>query len=232
MIGLVLLLPGQEQGAPWSAFGLLGAAVLLYSPFAAIGLAPFAVAEAARTGRQEFLDWGNIACALILGIPLLAYLTAGAGSVPHGFSWDYSGFSSATYATFVTVEAGLYLLALRLYGWERLRHPAIVIALLLLLPLYRVGAYNDFTMRACIPALMLIAIAAASAMTEARGLRCIPLAILMLVGSVTSVLEIIGRGRDGVVPARLQTLRTGILAQPLYAVQYNAPLPNWVLRRH
>jgi len=232
MLGLALVLPGKEQGAPWPAFGLLGAAVLLYSPFAAIGLAPFALAEAARSGRQTFVDWGNIACAVVLGIPLLGYLAAGAGSVPHGFSWDQTGFSQAIYATFVTVEAGLYLVALRICGWEHLRHPAIVIAVLLLLPLYRVGLFNDFTMRACIPALMLIAIAAASAMTEPRGLRCIPLAILMLVGSVTSVLEIAGRGRDGAVPAHLQTLRSGALARPPYAVQYNAPLPNWMLRRH
>jgi hypothetical protein len=231
--GLALILPGKEQAAaPWRSFGLLGAAVLLYSPFAAIGLAPFALAEAARSGRQAFIDWGNIACAVVLGIPLLGYLAAGTGGVPHGFAWDQPRFSLAIYATFVTVEAGLYLIALRLCGWRHLRHPAIVIAVLLLLPLYRVGLFNDLTMRACIPALMLIAIAAASAMTEARGWRCIPLAILMLVGSLTSVLEIIGRGREWVVPVHLQTLRSGALARPPYAVQYNAPLPNWVLRRH
>jgi hypothetical protein len=232
MIGLALLLPGQMPPASSSYLGLLGAAVLLWSPFAGIGLAPFVLVTAVRGGRQAFLDWGNILCAAVLGIPLAGYLMAGATGVPHGFNWDHAGFSWRSYLEFSTLEVGLYLLALRLYGWQYLCYPGIVIAILLLLPLYRIGEFNDFTMRACIPAIMLIAIAASAATAEARDLRCIPLAVLMLVGSITSVLEIVGRGRDGVVPARAQTLRSGILADPPYVVQYNAPLPSWVLRSH
>lgn len=232
MIGLALLLPSPIQRASSCYLGLLGAAVLLWSPFALVGLAPFALATAIRSGWQAFLDWGNILCVVTLGIPLAAYLMAGSASVPHGFNWDHAGFSWVTYGEFLTLEVGLYLLALRLYGWQYLTYPIIVIAILLLLPLYRIGTFNDFTMRACIPAIMSIAIAASAATSDARDLRCIPLVVLMLVGSITSVLEIIGRGRDGAVPARAQTLRSGDLAEPPYAVQYNAPLPNWVLRSH
>lgn len=232
MIGLALLLPDQMHGASSRYLGLLGAAVLLWSPFAAIGLAPFALATAVRDGRNAFLDWANILCAVVLGIPLVGYLMAGSANVPHGFNWDHAGFSWGSYLEFITLEVGLYLLALRLYGWQYLSYPVIVIAILLSLPLYRIGTFNDFTMRACIPAIMLIAIAASAATADARDLRCIPLVVLMLVGSITSVLEIIGRGRDGAVSARAQTLRSGDLAEPPYAVQYNAPLPNWVLRSH
>jgi hypothetical protein len=230
MLGMALLLLNGKQPTPPQAVGLLGAAVLFWSPFAALGLMPFALAAAVRGGPSAFLDGGNILCATVLGIPLIGYLTAGAADVPHGFSWNHPGFSMISYVEFLILEVGLYLLALRLCGWEHLRHPAIVIAMLLVLPLYRIGAFNDFTMRACIPALMLVGIAAAAAMTEVRSLRCIPLAILMFAGSITSVLEIIGRSRDGTVPARSQTLRSGVLAQPPYIMQYNAPLPNWVLR--
>jgi hypothetical protein len=232
MIGLALLLPGQAQGPCTQYLGLLGAAVLLWSPFAAIGLAPFALASALRIGWKALLDWGNIICALLLGIPLAGYLMAGAAGVPHGFNWDHPGFSWATYTKFITLEVGMYLLALRVCGWQHLRHRAIVIVMLLLLPLYRIGAFNDFTMRACIPAIMLIAIAASSVTVEARELRCLPLVILMLVGCITSVLEIVGRGRDGTVSAPAQTLRSGVLAQAPYFIQYNAPLPNWVLRSY
>ena len=232
MIGMALLLPSQRQHTSSHYLGLLGGAVLLWSPFAAIGLAPFAVATAVRGGRQAFLDWGNILCAVVLGVPLAGYLMAGAADVPHGFNWDHAGFSWRSYLEFITLEIGLYLLALQLCGWQYLSYPAIVIAILLLLPLYRIGEFNDFTMRACIPAIMLIAIAASAATAEARELRCIPLVVLMLIGSITSMLEIVGRARDGVVPARAQTLRSGMLADPPYVVQYIAPLPNWVLRSH
>jgi hypothetical protein len=232
MIGLALLLPAQMHGANSRYLGLLGVAVLLWSPFAAMGLAPFALANAVRSGRQAFLDWGNILSAIVLGIPLAGYLIAGSANVPHGLNWHHAGFSWGNYFEFIMLEVGLYLLALRLCGWEHLRDPGIVIAVLLLLPLYRVGVFNDFTMRACTPAIMLIAIAASAATVEARDLRCVPLMVLMLIGSITSLLEIIGRGREVVVPAQAQTLRSGLLAEPPYVVQYNAPLPNWVLRSH
>ena len=118
--------------------------------------------------------------------------------VPHvGETAAIPGLRRRSYFEFITLEVGVYLFALRLCGWQHLSYPGIVIAVLLLLPLYRIGEFNDFTMRACIPAIMLIAIAASAATAEARDLRCIPLAVLMLVGSITSVLEIVGRGRDG-----------------------------------
>jgi hypothetical protein len=232
MIGLALLLPGRAEGARAQYLGLLGAAVLFWSPFAALGLAPFALATALRIGRTALLDWGNLLCALLLGVPLVGYLMAGAASIPHSFNWDHPGFSWVIYVKFITLEVGVYLIALRLCGWRHLQYPAIVIVTLLLLPLYRIGVFNDLTMRACIPAIMLIAIAASAATVEARELRCIPLVILMLVGSITSVLEIIGRARDGTVSPSAQTLRSGVLAETPYAEQYNAPLPNWVLRSH
>jgi hypothetical protein len=232
MIGLALLLPDQTRSARSRYLGLVGAAVLLWSPLVLIGLAPFALAGGLTNGRDALLDWANVLCVVVLAFPLSAYLLAGSAAIPHGFNWDHAGFSWGSYLEFITLEVGLYLLALRLYGWQYLNYPGIVIAVLLLLPLYRIGTFNDFTMRACIPAIMLIAIAASTAMAQARDLRCIPLAVLMLVGSITSLLEIIGRGRDGVVPAAAQTLRSGDLAEPPYAVQYTAPLPNWVLRSH
>jgi hypothetical protein len=231
MIGLALLLPDKRQGVPPQAFGVLGAATLLWSPFAAIGLAPFMLVRALRIGREAVLDWGNIACAVTLGIPLIGYLSAGTGGLPHGFSWNHAGFSWPAYVEFVVLEVGLYLVALWFCGcWQHLKCPVIVVVMLLLLPLYRVGIFNDFTMRACIPPIMLVAIAAATATVEARSVRCLPLVVLILVGSITSVLEIIGRSRDGVVIAREQTLRSGVIADPPYVVQYNATLPNWVLR--
>jgi hypothetical protein len=232
MLGLALVLPDQGYSASSRYLGLLGAAVLFWSPFALIGLVPFALATVLRSEPRAFLDWGNVLCVVTLGIPLASYLTAGSADVPHGFNWDHEGFSWLGYAEFLALEIGFYLLALRLYGWQYLRYPVIVIVVLLLLPLYRIGMFNDFTMRVCIPAIMLLAIAASAAIADARSLRCIPLAILMLVGSITSVLEFLGRGGDGVVVAREQTLRSGTLAEPPFAVQYNAPLPNWVLRGH
>jgi hypothetical protein len=232
MLGVLLLPTGQPNSMSPQGLSLLGAAVLLWSPFAALGLAPFALAWAVRHGREAFVDLGNILCGLVLGTPLLAYLLSGTSRLPQGFNWDHEGFSIGSLVNFLLLEVGLYLLALWLYGWHHLRYPAIVIAVLLLLPLYRIGIHNDFTMRACIPALTLLAMAAAASLAEPRtGWRWIPLATLMLVGSATSILEIVGRGLEGYVPAREQSMRSGTFSQEPYVGQFNAPLPNWVLRR-
>ena len=105
-------------------------------------------------------------------------------------------------------------------------------AILILLPLYRIGLYNDFTMRTCIPAIMLLAIAVAATVTEAEGRMWLPLAVLAAIGMAGSIIEMIGRGTEGNASVREASLRSGFLFEDrgLFP-QYNAPLPNWVLRR-
>jgi hypothetical protein len=211
---------------------ILGVAVLFWSPFAALGLAPFVLAMTFGSWRAIAFDWGNILCGLVLGVPIIAYLLAGGGDIPHGVNWRSGSGRAAMFATFLMLEVGVYLIALRLCCWQSLRYPLIVIVVLLVLPLYRVGLYNDFTMRTCIPALGLLAIAVAYALSEAKGYAWIPLACLVLIGSTASVLEMLGRVRDGYVPVRELNLRSGFLTDDKrFFVQYNAPLPHWVLRR-
>jgi hypothetical protein len=232
MLGILLLLPDGEQSPPPQMLGLLGAAVAFWSPLAAFGLLPFALAVAAASPRAVFTDWGNLLCGLAVHVPLWSYLLAGSGGIEHGFNWQHQGFTIVLYVSFFLLEVGLYLMALWLSGWRHLRYPIIVIGILLLLPLYRVGIFNDFTMRASIPALTLIAIAAASGVTDAQGYRWIPLAVLLTIGSAASLLEIIGRGREPRVLAQGQTLRSGFLFDdPRFSVQLRAPLPNWMLRQ-
>ncbi|MGO9356650.1 MAG: hypothetical protein ACLP1D_03130 [Xanthobacteraceae bacterium] len=232
MLGAILVVSNDGRPAAPRSMGLLGAAVLFWSPFVAIGLLPFALAVAMRAWRDVFTDAGNVLCAVTLVAPLLGYLLAGSGDLLHGFTFTEPGFRVSLYAAFVMLEAGIYLVTLRLHGWRHLRYPVIVVALLIVIPLYRIGIYNDFAMRASIPALMLLAIAVAATVTEAEGYRWIPLAVLIVVGMAGSVIEIIGRSRDGYVSVRDQSMRSGFLFQEHgFFVQYNAPLPNWVLRR-
>jgi hypothetical protein len=68
---------------------------------------------------------------MILGIPVLAYLLAGIGGIPIEANWQHNGFSFGVLAVFLTLEVGVYLLALRLSGWEHLRYPWVMGAVLL-----------------------------------------------------------------------------------------------------
>jgi hypothetical protein len=184
------------------------------------------------------LDPGNILCALVLGVPFVVYLTAGIEAIPHGFSWDRPGFSILIYVEFVLLQVGLFLIELAYVGgFRHLRHPVVVIAILLVLPLCWVGFYNDFTMRTCIPAIVLLAIAVAATLSEAPwrrrpDLRLLPLAVLFAIGAAGAVLEIVVAGSGYRVPPELQSMRTGFLHDDLhFFVQFNAPLPkSWILR--
>jgi hypothetical protein len=211
LLGVAVMLPQDDQGPCTQAFGLLAAAVLFWSPFAALGLLPFLLIGVARAGPAVLFDPGNILGSLMIAVPLLAYLLAGSGAIPHGFIRIDDWRSTASLATFLMLEVGLYLIALRLYGWHHLRYPGVIVSILLLLPLYRVGMYNDFTMRTCIPAIALVGIAASAAASDARDRACMPLMILMVVGTIGSVLEIIGRAQDGHVSVRDVSLRSGFL---------------------
>jgi hypothetical protein len=231
LIGILLLLRTHGREPPTASLGLVGAAVLLWSPFVALGLLPFALAGARGSFREIVLDPGNILCSILLVIPLLTYLLAGTDSIPHGFNWERASFSIGIYATFVLLEAGVFILALIFCGWTHLRYPAIVIVSLLGLPLYRIGLFNDFTMRASIPAIALLAIAVAVTLSETRSLRVLPLAVLVVIGSAGAVLEMVIAGRAPRVAPAGQSMRAGFLRDdPRFFVQYNAPLPNWVLR--
>jgi hypothetical protein len=231
LIGILLLLPTEGCEPRRASLGLIGAAALLWSPFATLGLVPFALAAIKGAWAKTVLDPGNIACALVLIVPLMVYLSAGAGGIPHGFNWDHAGFSPLLYVEFVLLQVGAFLIALAFCGWKRLRYPAVVIAVLLVLPLYRVGLFNDLAMRTCIPAIGLIAIAVASAVSEARTVRVLPLAILVAIGGAGSVIEIVAAGLTSRVPPAEQSMRSGFLRDdPSFFVQYNAPLPSWVLR--
>src|SRR5262245_6792079 len=112
LLGVAILLPDGERQTSPHIIGLLGAAVLFWSPFVALGLLPFGLAIAIRSGREAFLDWGNLLCGLVLGVPLSAYLLAGAGTIPHGTNISNDSKSIAIYGLFLLLEVGVYLIAL------------------------------------------------------------------------------------------------------------------------
>jgi hypothetical protein len=204
---------------------------LFWPPFAAIGLAPFAAAAVLQHFRPAMKNWSDLLCGLITGSPLLAYLISGSAEIPRGWSWEQSEWIFTNYLLFLLLECGLLLLALRVSGWKFLHQPALVMSVLIVLPLYRIGLYNDFTMRACIPALGLLAIAAARTLGDALNWRSMGVAILMVIGGLASLLEMYGRAHDGTVRASAMNLRAGFLADnKALFIQYNAPLPHWVLR--
>ena len=161
-LGIVLVLRHWRQPELARITPLLAAAIPLWSPLSAVGLAPFFIAalDWRRDGRQLF----SIRCGLpfiAIGLVIARYITMDTQSLPHG--WAIDAFRRPAdfwlfYSAFCLLEFGLLALVLvPLRAFDRRLGIALVI--LLLLPFYRFGPGNDLPMRSSIPALVVLAFA-------------------------------------------------------------------------
>lgn len=151
----------QRVGLAWLPAGLLMLGVELWSPLVALGLAPFLVGVAwlgrpswrAAMQRPEWM----VCCVLMVAVG--AYLTLGV-SAHEGrgpVEEDPPSWASSTmeYLLFTLMEWALLAWVVgrkTTQGWIFW----VIVAQLLLLPLFRFGPGNDLVMRGSIPALMLL----------------------------------------------------------------------------
>jgi len=188
---------------------------LLWSPFVALGLVPFCLADIIACKGQllqrlrRYLTISNIcglALLMIVGLffssklydisPLLT------GEIPHGFRLSFAKDSQAKIIgiglmlAFFLLEFGFYgiLVFIANKKWKGRSRVLfmITILILLLLPLYSFGEANDLAMRASIPALFILAVYISRALHQ-KSLS-IPIRILLigllLLGSATGYFEV------------------------------------------
>ncbi len=174
-IGAALAVHGHEHRWPAPALGAVAAVVVLWSPFAALGLAPLLVSSLLR--RRSRL--AGLAVGAALTVPFVvvasAYLLGSErAGVPAGWIWESlgPGRGPAMWALFVAVEVGVPLVALAalyrpggaaeeigargagdatVWLW-----PAAVT--LVMLPLAYVGNFNDLVSRTSVPSLFVVAV--------------------------------------------------------------------------
>lgn len=176
----------------------------LWSPLTAIGIAPIAavailrqaVFDGARIVMVKLLDWRILVPAVASLVLVYPYLIAGSDKVASGSNADMRWVGEdfvPRYIEFVLFEfVGFALLLLKRDRGNPVLWAAIVV--LLVLPFYRFGPYNDLAMRASIPALTLLAIRLGSwlsmplSATRDRCARVIAV-ILLAIGAVTPFME-------------------------------------------
>ncbi len=182
------------------SLGAVFALCIFWSPLAMIGALPFlafALITDMREGRFRFSDAISPVLIGASSLPMIAYLVIDSGAVEKRWLLVEAGYP-LRYAEFIIVE-------LVLWFWifynvprdkdETFRTADIMIAgvSLLLLPLYSIGFANDFTMRASIPALALVALAAAPRvmrMLDIPGARRAVLIAGLIAAAVTPAVEI------------------------------------------
>ena len=183
-LGTLLILRLWRQPELARIAPMMGAAMLLWAPLAAIGLAPFFVAGLAwrRDFRGLFAlhtGWPWLAMAFIVA----RYVTLDAETIPGG--WAFAGrplgLFMTSYIPFCLLEFGVLAWALkRLEAFDLVLTIAVVV--LLALPLYRFGAANDLAMRASIPALTVLALATVRPLVDGghSGWRYLLVAVLVV----------------------------------------------------
>ncbi len=172
LASVIVMDGGAGLGLEWLGLGI--AMTMIWSPLSALGAMPFLLAaflqQPLRNLRSGTL-WIHAGVALAF-VPVALFITSNAGSIDHGFSsiiWTFPEL----YFIFIMVElTGPVLLALSWplmsRAWRRLF--GLSLAVLLCLPLVKFGAANDIVMRSSIPALMILSLMVASALSGEGGL--------------------------------------------------------------
>ena len=174
---------------------------IVWSPFALMGAAPFllkAGVEALRAREVRPADLAAPAVLAVALIPVALYLTGDSGGIARGFQPMNTEFL-LRYPAFLALELLPFVAANALFpagrggkGPARSTY-ALAVASLVLIPFYRIGASNDFAMRASIPALAILAVATghgvASAL-QAGGARRAVLVGVVALGGLTGLEEV------------------------------------------
>lgn len=220
----------------------LFSAIAFWSPFAAIGLAPFGAWLMWQNGvRKTVLNWRPIVTVMLLIAPLFLYFSASSGQIPHGFIWTSANrcvsgvtgapcFSWTSYLLFIAVEFAVPTIILLL---ARTRYKAMLIIAatsLLLIPLYRLGASNDFGMRVSMAGLAVIAILSGEVISTGPPAAAVAMAVALAFGLPTPGGEVARAFADTSSADVNSNLEKSLNDHPEVLIQYFARLPVSVLR--
>ena len=195
-IAMALLYRHWQRTEFYCAAFLMLALLPAWTPFAAIGIAPFLallMVDRVRHGHSPIPGVAVIAACVVLVYILGRLLTLDIAAMP--VDSPLSGTQDSLelwerYLTFALLEFALLSLVLLVF----LRHSRpifwLAFAILALLPLLRFGPSNDLLMRASIPALVVLLILTLGVIEDipaGAAVRAAPLAlgVLLVLGAVT-----------------------------------------------
>lgn len=141
---------------------------LVWTPFAAIGLAPFALLgtiTSVRTLGWRSMPWSSLLSGAIFCLPISLFLMLDLGGIDSGVvttpstgagSYPLQAVSPRAYFLFVTCEFLFLALVLAPHVRQLRGAFAVAVLLLLALPLIRFGPSNDVLLRLCAPPLVVL----------------------------------------------------------------------------
>ncbi len=203
-----MLMHSAIHGQNGRSIFFIAAAMPLWSPFGAVGVLPLAILTSLQiiriqrkkwiSGIKELLSFQNVIAGPLLVIVAALFLQASQGGYPHGFLWEHYNTLKLipVLLIFYLIEFGVYVLVMPRVKddltWKRLR-PWLwaAVAMLLLIPMYRLSVVNDFIMRVSIPPLFVLAACLAYSIAHAKSrwakVQAVMLVALLVIGAASSV---------------------------------------------
>lgn len=213
-LGTMIVLRVFELKKHYAFLPFLVVAIFLWSTFTVVGIALVIVMQSIQCIRpKEILVivrriLPSIALSAVVFVLLAMFLLTGTDSIPKfpifsQAAYDVFNFAGPLqilrdYLLFIALEVGVYLVLLFFILRQHRKELSLVALVLCLIPLYRIGMFNDFAMRASIPPLLLLMLLVARGLLQkshspkATLLRLCLVAALAL-GSVTPLYEFFAR---------------------------------------
>jgi hypothetical protein len=227
-LGVGLLLNARPGSKIMTHIGLIFLAVLFWSPLCAVGIVPFVLVAAGAKGFRGLLSVSNFVSLVALAPPLVGYLTADSARFPHVWMFNVPSWNVENIVCFWLLEFGIFALLVGAIGTTRKTMFGVAVATLLLIPLFSMGAMNDFAMRASTAPIAVLAYIGIEIILSKPWRRTLPLVVVFALGLGTPFAEIsrgyrwASRGGRG--------LAMGLDMTNSFRTQYVAPYPNRFLR--
>jgi hypothetical protein len=169
-IATALIVSRAEERRDVSLAPLIASVTVMWSPFVTLGLAPIILAAITKTGWRDILRADLVTPLAIALVSAAALAGVGQQAIPRGWVAAQIGFIPwlLTWLAIIVVEFGFcaapaYWVLRRARrsgetaasGWSR-RWLVTAVAVLLVLPFYRLGLFNDLMSRASIPAFFVL----------------------------------------------------------------------------
>lgn len=234
-LGAALLMRCRHTDRLLPFCALLASAILLWSPLVTIGLVPFLITLAVQRGPLSIaFGWRAIASTLLLALPVGLYLISGSGAIPHDFIGKFSCtqgpcFTWLSYFLFLAIEVGATLTILFLRKQPEQGFLLAAASALCLIPLFKMGVFNDFAMRASLPSLAVLAILFSKLFAGPRPYPVAALAVLLL-----AFPSIFGEFSRGFLPdSKPAVIDLATIDKTLgwWIDQTFTRQPSWVLRK-
>ncbi|MEO7038268.1 MAG: hypothetical protein ABI548_30140 [Polyangiaceae bacterium] len=228
-----LLINATAQPRLIAHAGLLFFAVFFWSPFCALGIVPFVLVAAGSVGFRHLLSRSNFLSVPAIAPALLGYSFSDTGQIFRAWIWEFPNWTFQNLVAFWVLEFAIFAAVVFAIGTRRTTMFRVAVIVLLLVPFYSVGAFNDFSMRVPTPALAILAFIGIEIMLTQPWRRSLPLMIVFALGLPTPLSEISRPFRKANEPG-CRANRKGMIMEfdmaNTFRVQYLAPYPNRFVR--